>query len=70
MVRCPRPLIVTQQTKDANMGHAFVRYKDIRDLRKALDDMADEKIIMDGCVLKGEILPPQHWPTERTRRYY
>lgn len=70
VVQCPKPLIVTQQTKDANMGHAFVRFKDIRDLRKTLDAMCDDQIEVDGCVLKGEIVPPQHWPTEKTRRYY
>lgn len=70
MVTCPKPLIVTQQTSDANMGHAFVRYRDIRDLRRALDDICDEKVVVDGYVLRGEIVPPQHWPTEKTRRYY
>lgn len=69
-VNCPKPLIVTQQTKDGNMGHAFIRYRDIRDLRRALDAMLDEQIEIDGAVLKGEIVPPRHWPTDKTRRYY
>jgi hypothetical protein len=69
-VSCPKPLIVTQQTSDANMGHAFVRYKDVRDLRKALNAMLDESLSIDGHRLKGEIVQPLHWPTEKTRRYY
>lgn len=70
VVSCPKPIIVTQQTGDANMGHAFVRYKDRRDLVKAADDIADEKLEIDGHVLKAEIIQPLHWPTDKTRRYY
>lgn len=70
VVSCPKPLRVTQKSSDGNAGHAFIRYTDIRDLRKAVNDMADELVQIDGFVLKGEVIPPQHWPTEKTRRYY
>jgi len=61
---------VTQQTRDANIGHAFIRYKDRRDLKNAVNDLADDKVEIDGHYLKGEIVPPSYWPTDKTRRYY
>ena len=70
VVSCPKPVIVTEQTKDPNMGHAFIRYVDRRDLAKAASDIADQKLIIDGCVIQGEIIQPSHWPTDKTRRYY
>lgn len=70
VVTCPKPTIVTEQTRDANSGHAFIRYKDRRDLRNAANDLADERIEIDGFRLQGEIVQPQYWPTDKTRRYY
>mmetsp|Transcript_23924 Transcript_23924/g.54102 ORF Transcript_23924/g.54102 Transcript_23924/m.54102 type:complete len:312 (+) Transcript_23924:51-986(+) len=69
-VHSPRPTIVTQQTNEANCGHAFIRYKDKRDLMKARKELDEGRIEIDGCVLHGETQNPSHWPTEKTRRFY
>jgi hypothetical protein len=69
-VHSPRPTIVTQQTNEANCGHAFIRYKDKRDLMKARKELDEGRIEIDGCVLHGETQNPSYWPTEKTRRFY
>jgi hypothetical protein len=69
-VSCPRSVVVTEQTTDANQGFAFVRFKDRRDLAKAAGDMADKLLTVGEHVLDGEIVPPRHWPNDKTRRYY
>lgn len=69
-VSCPKPLVVTQQTKDPNCGYAFVRFSDPRDRHLAIRDLGAGKVVFDGQVLRGKEILPSFWPTEQTRRYY
>jgi hypothetical protein len=71
-VSCPKPLVVTQQTKDPNCGFAFIRYQDPRDLKAALFAIDSEKgVSFDGVHrIKGKEVTPSFWPTEASRRYY
>lgn len=69
-VSCPKPLVVTQQTKDANSGFAFVRFSDVRDRTKAFQAIQAGRVRFDGQEIKGKELLPSFWPTEQSRRYY
>lgn len=69
-VTCPQPLMVSEQTSDSNIGHAFIRYKDRRDMAAAMSDVMDGKVLINGHTIEGEVVPPSYWPSERTRRYY
>lgn len=66
----PKPLQVILRNKDANQGYGYVRFSDVRDLRKALWDINQGKVAIDGNTLQGKYTAPQVWPTEKTRRYY
>jgi len=69
-VCCPKPLQVNLRPREPNVGYAFVRFDDKRDLEVALNDVNAEKVSFHGHISKGELLLPSYWPTERTRRYY
>ena len=67
---CPKTLLVTERPRDPNVGVAFVRFDDRRDLDVALADLTAAKITFDGQIIKGEMLRPGCWPTNQSRRYY
>lgn len=69
-VNCPKPLIVTQQTKDPNCGFGFVRFQDPRDRQNAFDEISKGNIKFRDQSIKGKIILPSFWPTQETRRYY
>lgn len=69
-VSCPKPLVVTQQTKDPNCGFAFVRFSDQRDRTDAFHAIQNGKVQFSGQSIKAKELLPSFWPTEKTRRYY
>jgi hypothetical protein len=69
-VSCPKPLIVTQQTKDPNCGFAFIRFRDTRDREAAFTEVTEGRIQFNQQSIKGKILLPSFWPREETRRYY
>ena len=66
----PKPLQISIRPKGPNMGYGFVRFIDKRDLDKALRDIQERNIIIDGSTLEGEYVTPQYWPSDKTRRYY
>lgn len=69
-VSCPKSKICTEKNNDGNSGYAFVRFADKRDMMLALGDLKGNKIVVHDNILGGEVIPPLHWPTEKTRRYY
>lgn len=69
-VHCPKPIIVTQQVKDANIGHAFVRFEDVRDRDAAVKAYNGGEITFGEPTVKAKPLVPSFWPTEKTRRFY
>lgn len=67
---CPKPLLVTERPRDPNVGHAFVRFADKRDLEAAVQAVRSGQVMFDGRRVQAEQIVPGYWPTEKTRRYY
>ena len=61
---------VNLRVEDPNVGIAFIRFNDKRDMKDALQAMKEGKIEFDGMITKGEHVPPLHWPNDKSRRYY
>jgi hypothetical protein len=70
-VYCPRPQHVHLRLNDGreNDGFAFLRFKDARDLKSAMDALNAGLIVFRGDVATGEVWKPYQWPTDKTRRY-
>ena len=66
----PKPLHVNLRTIDANMGHGFIRFVDVRDLKECLKDIQNKQVIIKGNIITAFHSPPPIWPSEKTRRYY
>jgi len=69
-VNCPKPIVVTQQIKDPNIGYAFVRFEDKRDREVALKAFNAGEISFHDSKVSVKPLVPAFWPTEQTRRFY
>lgn len=70
-VYCPRPQHVHLRLKDGryNEGFAFLRFKDPRDMKKAMESITKGLITFSGQTITGEVWKPYQWPTQKTRRY-
>lgn len=66
----PKPLQIALRPKDPNMGYGFVRFHDKRDVDKALNDIHNGLVEISGQKIEGEYVPPQYWPSDKTRRFY